>query len=707
MRTRCCALLGALIAVLCLLPSARADDAPTSLAHYLPDDTLAHLVVSPGLKAALRKTAPGRILDEPEVKLLVDEIVANTARDFSAFERAIGFRVRDLLNLFDDGEVSLTLTGISTNTNPVADRLLLAARGAQAAQAWDKLLALALAEAKAEYPRLKVSRYSLKQCEVRSIRVGPVTLSLATYKGWWLASTDATALATLVAQLERGPREDSLAARSLYRDMKARATRGRPGAFLYFDFAGLREEVLIGPLKSQRGLVAKLGLDKLRAIAAASVCTDKGFVERVVIDAPGATTGVYSLLASLPKSDRSALKLAPEKTVFCIAGALDPLDTATAWRQFIGSLDAKQAEQLDAGVRAFERSAGIALPDLIGKVGPRFCLYLTMPDHEGLMPDLCLVVETRDPKGLAATLDRLVARATRAGDEAPALDIREVPWVGGRSYRYVNLSRLGEQQVVAPAWAIQGNWLVIGHTPNNFKNAWTRVAALEAGTARSLTDTPRWERFASQIDGRWGSLAYLDAGRLLVASYETLAPFVQAVVPKGDVPFEPALLPRAHVLARHLHGVGLAAQRDGRGLTLELASPIGLVPFVVFGGVSDALQKRAKARGYVEGQPGQPTVKTPRSPLVSFAFQQTDLAQALDALARLSGAEIRFSRELCRAIPVENAQADGVALDRALSLLVPADRMSYRVRPLPGGKLQVVIYPRSGAQGADGGRDKR
>lgn len=657
------------------------------LADVLPAETLAHLEFSGGeaFNKALAGIHVGKLLEDPEVVELHKEIVAMTARDWATFEARLGFKVRDLFALFS-GEVTLTLTGLSASKNPVLDRMMLTATGGL--PQWRRAREMVWTQVKQGYPRARRRAMSLRQCEVESLQVGPVTVSTAFYRGRYFISTDASALADTVRRLEKQAKgEDlgeTLGAREDYKRLKREATGGHPGAFLFVDLAGLADEVFVGPLASQRAKLKPSGLDQLTAAAAGVVVTERGFSERIVVEAPGANRGIFALLNGFPRSDQKLIELAPAKSVFAISAAIEPVELLVAYRDVLAATDPKQYKDYERGLASLEKALAEPLAPLLAQVGPRSLFYASMPRFEGLTPDIVWLIEARKPAQLRQTLDRLIARGTRSGNEARALDVRKVPFAGTH-FQYLNLSRLGEQQAIAPAFAMRDRWLVIGSSPAAFKAGWRHLDRLAAGKAERLVDTPRWKTFAAELDPRWGGLVYLDGGRLLTATYETFLPLAQAVIPKGDVPFEPALLPQPEVLAKHLYGVGLTSYRTERGIALQLVSPIGLLPTLLLGGGSDALQKLARQRAEtVAGTQAPP-------PTVSYDFKGVTLASALDQLARDSGADIRFSRARCEQLMV-SASGERRELGEAIASLLPAG-LRHRLRRLPGGKLQVVIYP--------------
>ncbi len=667
--------LSLLLASLALLP-AQAE----SIARYLPADTLVHLTLTDGkqVKQALKQVALARLLQEKEVQLFIDELSKNLGDTFTQFEKELGLTYYELFALFQ-GEVSLTVTGISAAKNPVLDRLLLTAELGDKGATYRKVLSWLKQKISQADKTVRFGSYELKQCKVQTIRLTGVTLSTAFYKGRFFAATDGTALAELLGKLDSKPR-DGLAGKPLYRQMKQQVTRGQPGLHLYLDLAGILKKVLRGPGASdQRKKLAEFGVDQIQALAIGSTISKRGFVERVYVHAPKATRGLFSMIESLPETDRDVVRLLPEKSLIFQVGALNPLQSWLSYLDFVQRVAPEEYKQGYQSLYQFEKSLGLKVPQLLRTFGKRFAFYVTMPENEGLAPHIVLMMETEKPQQLRETLNQLIQRMRRTGQDYPALDIRKIPF-DDSYFHYLNLSRLGGQQVIAPAFAIRGNWFLLAQSPLNLKAAWVSLANKQR---QSMADTPRFKLISEELSPRWGSMGYLDAGRGLVAVYETFAPLFQALIPQGDVPFEPALIPMPSTLAKHLYGVGWATYKTREGVRIELASPIGVVAFLASAVTADLLGKLVKK------QQAQRASKD-KTPQVSYNYRDMPLTEALDNLARKSGVTILYTRKALSGLAV-TGEAKQMTLGSAMARLLPPS-LAYRIRQTPDGKLQVVVY---------------
>lgn len=207
---------------------------------------------------------------------------------------------------------------------------------------------------------------------------------------------------------------------------------------------------------------------------------------------------------------------------------------------------------------------------------------------------------------------------------------------------------------------------------------------LDSDKRKSMADSQRFKLISAELSPGWGSLGYLDAGRALVAVYETLGPLFQALIPKGDVPFEPALIPMPQTIAKHLYGIGWATYKTRDGVRIELASPIGAVPLVLAAGIGNTLSQlvRKQRQAYAR--------KTQATPQISFNFKNMPLTQALDQIARTSGVTIMYTRNAVKGVAV-SGQVKQVALGQAIARLLPP-QLAYRIRETPSGKTQVVVY---------------
>ncbi len=677
-------LVSLLVASVCAA-TARADDAPVRVNRYLAGDTLVHVSTSDGRLwlDRIRESALGTLLDEPEVREFLAEVARGIESELARFEEVFGLSFAELPRLLP-GEVTVNLTGLELGVpNPVVDRLLATVqlRGEEAL--FQGLLERAAAAIRKASPEAETGSYDLAGgASVAWVRAGQRTLSWTFHGGFFLVATDQAELNALAGRIERNE-PGGLLENPRYLAAARRTISGRTGLWAWVDARRLRERISTALDEGQRKGIAALGLESVEAVALASTLADGGMVDRLYVHAPGAEEGVFALLDAQPAYRGAGLDRVPARAFFVQAGAYDLARLAEGYRELAARVAPGEGyEAIRGAYDSFREYAGCDLAEFLAGVGGETVLYATLPDSGGLMPEVVLQANLAEGSRFPERLEAFLERATAAGGEEPALDVRTVPFLD-RTFRYVNLTRAGRQQIVAPAFAFHERRLVVAQTPQALKHA---LLALDRRGA-DVTSSPDFARTVGLLSPGYDSLGYADLGRGSVAAYDTLVPFFQAVVPKGDVPFEPALLPTGEAVGRHLFGVAWATYRDRDGFAVEFASPVGLAPFL---GLIAALGALDQARKDVAlGAAGQGP--RPVAP-VAFDFRDATLAEALDDLARRSGSAIHFPAEECAAIRVTASSAEPLPVADAVARVLEGTPFTSRARVLPDGAGQVVVY---------------
>ncbi|MBI4612973.1 MAG: hypothetical protein HY720_05125 [Planctomycetes bacterium] len=683
MRSR--AALALLLAVLAL--PAAAQEEPLSVADYLEADTLAHFS-APDSRAYFDRLAESRLgslFEEPEVRALVDDIARGIESDLDRFLESYGLRFADLVRLFQ-GEITLSLTGIEVGAeNPFADRILFTARVGSEEELYRALAERIVRFVEEKNPGAERGEVTLSGgASVSWIRVGPHTLSYSFHRGTFFASTDQPALLALLSRIEKG-KKGGLEENPRYVAAARRTAAGRTAVWGFVDVRAIlsRFETAIG--KEAWEKIGALGLDKVESVGFASTISKGGMVDRLYIHAPEGKEGIWKLLDSQPSYRGEGLPWVPPGAFYVQAGTYRLKDALDLYLDLAGRVAApEEYEDVRKGLADFQEFGGFTLGDLLGCLGEEIVLYATLPEAGGLMPDVVLLAKISNVERFETLLAKFLAAAAAGGPENPALDVREIPF-GDGSFRYVNLSRLGQQQAIAPAFAVRGDVFVLAQAPNPAKHALLRLG--RAGEGGDIWDSADFRETTALLAPGYGSIGYTDLARGAVAGYNTVVPFFQAVLPKGDVPFEPALLPTGECLARHLFGVAWATYRERDGFAIEVVSPVGVAPFLgaaAVAGLFDQIKKGANpiATPPVDGE----------MPSVSFRYEGAPLAEALDDLARRAGVAVHYPPEAVEGVVVSASSDDPLPLARAIERLLDGTGLSARVRELPGGERQIVVY---------------
>ncbi len=710
-------LLGILLALAPTVPAAAAEP-EVPLARHLPADTLAAIAVDDlaAIEGALARTRVASLFREPDVAAIVDEVAATVAPDIARAEATLGFKLRELAGLARGSAIyGITDLGLPAENPALRYQLLILRPDDDAALAlWGRIQARLAETGVARPPGSVAGEMEMNGATVHTLRAGDVASYLAHFRGHVVYGTDAVAVGRAIKSIAAGsaaPEEGSLAARAEYRAVREACLGGQPGALLYVDVAGIRGKMLVKAAEAASGVAGggdkgglkvldALGLADVRAGGLGAALDGRGFRDTLYLHAPDARAGLFALAGPDPSVDAArALARVPADAFLAVSV---PGSLARAYVLYL-ALAQQIAPPGDYGkikgaLDTFRSETGIALRDLLLPFAGDIVLYATLPERgEGLYPEVVLLADLRDPAALRAHLDALVARLTRAGSDRPALDIRTIPLPAAGpgspgTFHYVNLGRLAGAQVIEPALAIRGSTLVVAATPMHLKRTMERLAATDVP---GLVHGPAWSDAARDLEPGARLVVYADLPKVLAGLYNTYGPFFQSALDKGDLPFDPGLLPTGTTLSRHLYGATLALYREPRGVRLVLRSPVGPWAVVAAGAATDTIKKLA-----AKAPPGMagPSAAAPR---VTFDFKEMELAAALEAVAAQGRAQVFFPRARCEGRRVTVAGTDQ-PLEAAIERLLEGTGLAVRVRRLPGDEIQVTVYEAAAAPEGEG-----
>jgi hypothetical protein len=581
---------------------------------------------------------------------------------------------------------------------------------------------------------------------IDTISKGGTTIKRAWRRGHLVVGSNspvfAHVLGALAVPLDGVAPRGSLAAREGYRAVVRELTQ--PGeslaAFGFLNAEELLSKVILKAATKEREKLEKLGLTDVRGVGIGTgLGPSGGFVDRIVVDAPQAHRGLFMALRALGRLDAvPVLRRTPGDAFLAAAIDLSPSALYHVVQHLVRTTGGPEAiERFDQALDGFEREFGFGLYEVLKDVSGQATLYASMPDGgEGLYPEITARFRLKDAERARAHLDAILARLTQAGADRPALDVRTIPSPDGSTFRYVNLASLGGVSPIEPAFAIVGEDLLVALTPMHLKRVLERERGYAAETAvgqgvtvtdgnlsgsaeagpiapraaPSLASSPAWTPVADEVGKDTHAFAYLDAPKILRGLYNTYGPFFQAASDKGELPFEPALLPTATTVSKHLRSATLTFARRPTGYAITLRGPLS--PFVFLGTAAtiDAfgkLSRKEAERRLLAGEPDLAAVAARAMPTVDYSFDRMDLARGLEELASRSGVSIFFPRESMESVQI-TARGEQVQLDRAVAALLEGTSYRARARSVPGGGMQIVVYEvPDTAEGTSGAEDNR
>jgi hypothetical protein len=280
-----------------------------------------------------------------------------------------------------------------------------------------------------------------------------------------------------------------------------------------------------------------LGLQGLRGLESVTRVDGEGVSARTSLVITDHSRGLGRLFAPGEPARLELLSFAPQETLYVTAGQLD---AGALWNIAleVGGLPVGMAEQ------EFQRFFGVELKrELLERIGPEAAFIVSRTN--GLIPDVGLVIESKDAKKLEETLIRMLDRVPwPAGSGLQAFSIGE----GTAHVAALGHPRLAEVPI-APTFGVVDGKLLIALYPISFQ----RFLAVARGERPSLKDNRDFAALRKRVPAEAEALSYLDLPALVALGYDTLVPVLQSMPNQNQVSSLYGL-PDAELLTRHLYG---------------------------------------------------------------------------------------------------------------------------------------------------------
>ncbi|HEX5135481.1 MAG TPA: hypothetical protein VFY93_00785 [Planctomycetota bacterium] len=218
-----------------------------------------------------------------------------------------------------------------------------------------------------------------------------------------------------------------------------------------------------------------------------------------------------------------------------------------------------------------ERDFGLKLKeDLCDLLGPEMT-FLVAPNH-GLIPDLALVCESKDPARLERNLVQLFSRLPwPEGQGLKTFQLRDVT---------VHAMALGDPRLgnvpLAPTFGVVDGRLVVAPYPLAFQ----RILAVKRGDRPSIETNREFGKLRQVVPADAQGVSYLDLVRIFELFYDTFVPFAQAMS-GGATPAQLYEFPDVETLSQHLFGRVAWRTSDERGLRWESYASVDTSSFTL------------------------------------------------------------------------------------------------------------------------------
>jgi hypothetical protein len=396
--------------------------------------------------------------------------------------------------------------------------------------------------------------------------------------GRWLIGGDRETFTAALEGRSRGTLEQS----GSFRDFRARTSAGEGAANVLFVYADVEKaarmlERCTPPLLLEE--VRILGLDTLRGLAFGITLVEGGVRESLLVGFSGQRRGFFAALRAAGGGFRT-LAQAPADAALFVGLRFDPTafkdELLAALREAFPRLHRKAAAEL----QRLELDGLSLLDEVLPALGSEASLALS-PPKTGVVPDAALSLEVRDERKFATLLDALKRLFASEGLEVTELALKDGE--PGFALRAPDMP-------VIPAFALRQGRLVGAISALNLKSYLARPA--DAPSAQSSEVLVRVQNGLN--GGRGDALAFLfflDLRSAVPAVINSAGPFLQQAFDESGTGLDAALLPLPETFERHLTGVAAGISVDDGGLSVDVFSPAGLLPFAA---VAAAVEHRAR-----------------------------------------------------------------------------------------------------------------
>jgi hypothetical protein len=346
------------------------------------------------------------------------------------------------------------------------------------------------------------------------------------------------------------------------------------------------------PLAGPEGesVIASLGLSQLTTLTSVTGMDETGMISRTTLGIDGPPRGLLSLIETegVVASD---LAHVPSDALLASGMSLEASKLLEVVLAATAEADPRAAEEINREFARFEERTGVNLREALGGLGNNWSLHAASADG-GIM-SAAVTVEVWDRAKVSAAQTALMSSLGENGG-AGEFQYVKTPFAG---HSIFHVSIPGMPMPFATAWCLTDKQLIVGLYPQAVK----AVLAREKGE-KSLADVPE---VAAALAASKPPLAisYYDTKPMfesMYASVQMIAPmmlsemnrprydFGAEVVPRPPL-FDPAMLPTARSIGKHLRPSITVVRRTPEGMLIETKQTLPVTNIGAIGPVGVAL----------------------------------------------------------------------------------------------------------------------
>ncbi|MFH1732070.1 MAG: hypothetical protein ABIF82_10535 [Planctomycetota bacterium] len=550
--------------------AAAADEAPVNaLARWIPAESLLFIGYD-GSNPAAKKTALYELLQDPEMKALLDGPLAALKNVISAEALKKGELGTDVLVPLLNTKIGVAFVGLAPpageNMPPQPEVLLVIEVGepdSATAKAARLLVDHILKKAGLAPDAFKPAKAG--EIDVRTARIDEGAMSYAIARGHFV-------LGTANALVKAFDNATTKLADTKEFQRVSQVTGGSEVVVLHFAYASFIQKfgVFIPRDVSKVLLDPAFGLVNLRSVSAALAPDGKGFRTSVFVRVQGERKGIMNLMAG-KSLDPAIVELAPKDTECFFATSLDP---GALWDFVVANAIKTPAERekFDENIAEANEKLGFDLrKDFVGSLGDEYALF---------GPGFIGVAKLKDPVKFGACFNAMMVKLAEAVREGEGdRDLRDAELrlasmeYGGRKITYVDGRRF--PLLIQPCYTMAGDYAVFALFPASLKSY---ILKMKGG--ETFVDNDEFKALRPKLGPRPASIYYADTAGFvrelygylpMAAGLMKMAPEkLQALVP------DPAKIPPFETVSKHLFGCVAGRRPVEDGILWQSYSPFGL-----------------------------------------------------------------------------------------------------------------------------------
>lgn len=433
----------------------------------------------------------------------------------------------------------------------------------------------------------------------------------------FVLATDETLLGSVLA----GVGEKNLATHEHFRAVKAKAGGEDLALYAFANVPAIVAKFEAEMGEDEMAIANHLGLDTVKGAAYGMAFSGDGFMDSLIVHAPGADHGIVPLM-SVPAYQGRALPFVPANAFWYEEGAFEIADLLPRVRTLIEGIEPGASRDMDEGLKQINEALGVNLEgELLAGLTGAFGSYMTMPETGGLYPELAVLMEVKD----AAAFDAVMQRTARgiAGmvteDGHVIASTRKLEYRGHTLHLMDLQAARGDDPIpFQPTWTMLDRWCVITLVPHAMKEIILRREAKEPG----LADQEDFQALRRVMPEDAGTFSYLDLQGILSLIYDTAVPTLQTIVKPNvlgnQVPFplDWAQLPAARTARPYFRSMGAFMTWNQDGMAMRMHGPMPIAGLMIVSGAVGAVAFMGMAsepmRGPMEVRPGGVRVRPER-----------------------------------------------------------------------------------------------